>query len=266
MEQPLNTNSWRNACACRVVVRRAGRLRDAGRGQYGNRAAGAGSGTARGRTSAGADGARKTGRSAAGSGTRTWPGTGRHARRRPVGFSRRPRRTHPRLGRHQGSRSPVGHRVPPRWRHARDRAPRTAAPDQERCARPDADRPDAGDARDRPRWSARRLAPSALRAEPADLSRLLEAGPEGSRRCDDGGDAREVGWRIDAHRGQGHPRRRCLSRWNGIAAGTRSGERQLRLAARVGQRRIPLRLARRSQLSAGVAEPGVAHRQDSAHP
>ncbi len=105
-----------------------------------------------------------------------------------------------------------------------------------------------------------------LRAEPADLSHLLEAGPEGSRRCDDGGTAREVGWRLDAHRGQRHPRRRCVSRWTGIAAGPRPGERQLRLAPGVGQSRLPLRLARRSQLSARVAGPGLAHRQDPAHP
>ena len=75
-----------------------------------------------------------------------------------------------------------------------------------------------------------------------------------------------LGWRFDARRRQGHPRRRCVSRWTGIAARARTCQRQLRLAACVGPSRVPLCFARRSQLPAGITEPGVAHREDSSHP
>ena len=189
----------------------------------------------------------------------------RHARRRPVGSRGGPRRPHPRLGRHQGLDHPWGIAFLPDGGMLVTERPGRLRVDQQRRARPDADRSAAADAGDGPRRSARRRAASAVCGEPADLSHLLEAGPEGPGQRDDGGAARALGRRLDADRRQGHPRRRCLPRRTGHrrrALGPASGSYGSRLACdrdgllyvSLGDRNYPPE----------VAGPGVAHRQDPA--
>ena len=88
----------------------------------------------------------------------------------------------------QGPRSSMGHRVRARRQHARHRAAGPSARHPQRRARSDADWSAAGDAGARD--SAALLdviAPSAVRDEPSDLPRILEAAPGRGRERDDGG-------------------------------------------------------------------------------
>ena len=212
----------------------------------------------------GTTGARGSGPTCTGR-ARTWRGLlDRHARSGPLG-SGGGSRPHTRLGRHQGARSSLGHRVPPRWRHARHRAAGTLARHSQRRARSDTDRSAAGDARTglgglldvslHPRFAQNRLiymtyskpGPGAGNATTAVMRARWDGGSTLT-------DVKDILVADAYHGGPGSPQ------------GPRSCQRQLRLAARVGQSRIPLRLARRSQLPAGGAGPGVAHREDSSPP
>ena len=93
---------------------------------------------------------------------------------------------------------------------------------------------------------------------------VLEAGPRRREQRDDCGLSRAMGWRLDPRRREGHLRRQCLSRRTGQRSEHGPGNRQLRIANRVGQERLDVRHARRSQHRKDGAGARLAHRQDRA--